>query len=222
MAAPSPTGRAIQVSAEKHCTNMGSVIRVKISQHYTGSVYSGNNPPFWFLVNLSTLPTIEHLKNDLKGKLRLKEDLQYELWLDGCQLPSWESTLVLRENDAIVIRYRSIYVCNTRLKTENLSIQKHVLCWSAVQGAERYISQSCTQCSCRKEVMTTSTSNVKTKFAFFSSLSCNGQIITWPWRGVMWSGVRGHPPPPPNPPAWTPMTHPNAQTPGQNLGQKLN
>jgi len=63
-------------------------------------------PKAWFLLEPDDVQTVADLAKELANKFRLKCNSDcLQLTLDGCLLPHWESTRILRDDDTIRFVY---------------------------------------------------------------------------------------------------------------------
>jgi|SRR6218665_1678657 len=81
---------------------IGSNVRVRLNFDDSCSICESSiYKSFWFLVNLERQKTIESLALELCSRFNISSDLRIELSLDGCILPRWETTAILRDNDLV-------------------------------------------------------------------------------------------------------------------------
>lgn len=61
------------------------------------------------MVNLDRQKTIEGLALKICSRFDISSDLRVELSLDGCLLPRWETTAILRDNDLVTYDVTRIF-----------------------------------------------------------------------------------------------------------------
>ena len=98
--------RRINPDLGKKCvTNfMDNHVRIKLNAQSKSGANNHSFTPSWYLVNCSTMATVLDLRMDIARKFKLSV-FPSEMHVDGYLLPDWESTVILRESDNVILRY---------------------------------------------------------------------------------------------------------------------
>ncbi len=93
---------SVEANRTKVDTSSEQSIRVRVNVETKNPT---EVPPFWYLVNLHGAQCVSDLLGDIRRKLGLADEgLNWQIYLEGYLVPVWESTLLLRENDTIILR----------------------------------------------------------------------------------------------------------------------
>ena len=79
-------------------------VRVKLNVQDKTGANNETFTPSWYLVNSSAMATVFDLRIDIARKFKFPLSPS-ELHVDGYLLPDWESSLILRENDNVSLKY---------------------------------------------------------------------------------------------------------------------
>ncbi len=104
-----------RIHQDKSLVSPHMCIRVKINlpKNILDGAGDGSFTPSWFMINLSSPGKISDLCQDITEKFNLPQ-VPSRLFVDGCLLPPWENTWILRENDVISLRYNFFFSCISR------------------------------------------------------------------------------------------------------------
>jgi len=86
------------------------VMRIKLNFADIRCCSESSLPKAWFLLDPNSVKTVADLAKQLTHRFQLKCDSDcLQLMLDDCQLPDWESTWILRDDDTVGFVH---YLCN--------------------------------------------------------------------------------------------------------------
>ena len=99
------TTEKARIYPDKTLVSPHMCVRVKINvpSSVLGGLGDGSVTPSWFMINLNSPATVSDLCQDIAAKFELPQ-VPSKLFVDGCLLPHWEKTWIIRENDVITLR----------------------------------------------------------------------------------------------------------------------